>query len=85
MGEKVKLGRVESLFAELDYPATRGEAAAEFDDVTVLFADGEANLGELLAEVREDSFDGPDELHAALQNAMPVEAVGEPGQSEGDA
>ena len=57
----------------------------EFVDVTLTFADGEANLGELVSEVGSDAFHGPDELYAELQNVLPVEAVGEPGQSDGDA
>jgi len=85
MSERVKLSRVESEFERLDYPVTRDDAAAEFVDVTVTFADGEANLGELVSEVGSDAFHGPDELYAELQNVLPVEAVGEPGQSEGDA
>ncbi|WP_129116807.1 DUF5789 family protein [Halegenticoccus tardaugens] len=85
MPETVKLSRVESLFERLDYPTTRDAAAARFDDVTVLFADGEANLGRLVSETNSDAFDGPDELAAELNNALPIEAVGEPGQSEGDA
>jgi hypothetical protein len=85
MSERVKLSRVETLFEELDYPVTRDDAAAEYVDVTITFADGEANLGELVSEVGSDAFHGPDELFAELQNVLPVEAVGEPGQSEGDA
>jgi len=85
MSERVKLSRVESLFEQLDYPVTRDDAAAEYVDVTVTFADGEANLGELVSEVGSDAFHGPDELFAELQNVVPIEAVGEPGQSDGDA
>jgi hypothetical protein len=85
MGDTVKLGRVESRFAELSYPVTRDDAAAAFADTTVTFADGEANLGVLISETQSDAFYGPDELAAELNNALPVEAVGEPGQSEGDA
>ena len=84
MSERVKLSRVESLFERLDSPVTRDDAAAEYVDVTVTFADGEANLGELVSEVGSDAFHGPDELFAELQNVLPVEAVGEPGQSEGE-
>jgi len=84
MSERVKLSRVESQFERLDYPVTRDDAAAEFVDVTVTFADGEANLGELVSEVGSDAFHGPDELFAELQNVLPIEAVGEPGQSEGE-
>lgn len=83
--ETVKLARVEERLADLDYPVTRSDAAAAFEDVEVTFADGEANLGRLISEVESDVFEGPDELAADLQNVVPVEAVGEPGQSDGDA
>ncbi|MFB6255967.1 MAG: hypothetical protein ABEH58_04440 [Haloplanus sp.] len=73
MSERVKLGRVESLFEQLDYPVTRDDAAAEFADTTVTFADGEANLGELVSEVGSDAFHGSDELFAELQNVLPTE------------
>lgn len=85
MSERVKLSRVESAFERLDYPVTRDDAAAEFADVTLTFADGEANLGALVSEVGSDAFHGPDELYAELQNVLPVEAVDESGQSDGDA
>ncbi|MFB6123383.1 MAG: hypothetical protein ABEJ78_07995 [Haloferacaceae archaeon] len=85
MSDRVKLSRVESRFAELEYPVTRDDAASAFADVTVTFADGEENLGRLISELGSDVFAGTDELHAELQNALPVEAVGEPGQSDGDA
>ncbi|GAA0216027.1 DUF5789 family protein [Halobaculum roseum] len=81
----VNLSRVESLFAELDYPISREEAAAEFSDVTVRFADGEGNLGEYVAACSSEEFHNSGELYTDIQNELPVEAVGEPGQSEGDA
>ncbi|MFB6108088.1 MAG: hypothetical protein ABEJ82_04495 [Haloplanus sp.] len=85
MGETVKLSRVETYFDQLEYPVTRDDAAAAFADVTVTFADGEENLGRLVSELGSDAFHGSDELVAELNNVLPVEAVGEPGQSEGDA
>ncbi|XVH31050.1 hypothetical protein ACNS7O_11735 [Haloferacaceae archaeon DSL9] len=85
MGETVKLSRVESTLERLDYPVTRSHAAAEFDETTLLLADGEANLGEIIDDIRIDSFDSPEDLYAELNNAMPIEALGEPRQSEGDA
>lgn len=85
MSERVKLNRVESLFEErLDFPAARDEAAAEFSDVTVLFADGESNLGELISGIDSEQFTGPNDLYSGLNNELPIEAVGEPRQSEGD-
>jgi hypothetical protein len=83
--ETIKLARVEERFADLDYPVTRADAAAAFADVRVTFAEGDANLGRLISDVGSDVFDGPDELAAELQNVVPIGAVGEPGQSDGDA
>jgi hypothetical protein len=83
--ERVKLSRVEAAFERLDYPVTRDDAAAEFVDVTLTFADGEANLGALVSELGSDAFHDPEELFTELHNVLPVEAVGEPGQSDGDA
>jgi hypothetical protein len=85
MDKRVKLSRVESLFEELRFPVTRDDAAAEYADVTLLYADGEDNLGKLISEVGSDSFSNAEDLFTELQNVLPVEAVGEPGQSEGDA
>lgn len=81
----VKLSRVESLFETLQYPVSRTEAAETFSDTRVQLADGEANLGDLVSDARADSFHSPNELYAELNNTLPIEAVGEPGQSDGDA
>jgi hypothetical protein len=85
MTDTVKLSRVESRFEDLSYPVTRDDAAAAHAETTVTFADGEENLGVLISETYSDTFHGPDELLTALNNTLPVEAVGEPGQSDGDA
>lgn len=84
--ERVKLSRVEAYFESLDvYPASRAAAAEACADVTLLMADGEANLGELIADIRADTVVDANDLYVELQNALPVGAVGEPMQSEGDA
>ncbi|MDS0292912.1 hypothetical protein [Halogeometricum luteum] len=85
MSEQIKLSRVEPRLDDLSYPVTRDDAAMELSDVTVLLADGEENLGGLVSEVGSDSFASSTDLFEELQNVMPIEAVGEPGQSEGDA
>ncbi|SFG13189.1 hypothetical protein SAMN04488063_1519 [Halopelagius inordinatus] len=85
MTEDVKLSRVESRLRELSYPISRSEAAAECSDVELQLADGEANLGAVIADTGSESFDGPNELYEEVQNALPIEALGEPGQSDGDA
>jgi hypothetical protein len=75
---------VESLFETLNYPVSRRDAAAAFDDVELQLADGRANLGALVGDLSSDSFSAPEELAEELNNALPREAVGEPGQSEGE-
>lgn len=84
MGREVKLSRVDSLFGELSYPVSREVAAETFADVTVTFADGEANLGELISETPAEEYDSFEELRDEINNTLPREAVGEPYQSEGE-
>jgi hypothetical protein len=85
MTRTVKLSRVESTFEEFDYPMTREAAAEACADVTVQMADGEANLGELVARIHDDTVVDSHDLYMELQGVLPIEAVGEPFQSEGDA
>ena len=81
---KVKLSRVESVLDDLEYPVSNEEAAREFDDVTLVLADGERNLGDLIANSSDDRFESMDDLESELHNVLPREAVGEPYQSEGE-
>ena len=85
MTDKIKINRVKNVLDEVEYPQTRVDAAAAFDDVTLIFADGEANLGALIADTDRNQFNSTDDLCTELNNVMPIEAVGEPGQSDGDA
>jgi hypothetical protein len=85
MTETVKIARVKPLFAEIDYPVSRTAAATAFDGFTLVLADGEVNLGELIATADRETFASADDLTTELHNVMPIEAVGEPGQSDGDA
>lgn len=84
MGREVELGRIESTLRGLEYPIGRESAAGELDDVTLILADGEVNLGELIASSATDEFGSPDDVMAGLHNTLPREAVGEPYQSDGD-
>ncbi len=63
---------------------TNDAAAAEFDDVTLLLADGERNLGSLIEASDAERFESTDDLGSELHNVLPREAVGEPFQSEGE-
>ncbi len=82
--EEVKLSRVERALEELSYPITREAAASELDDRTLLLADGETNLGAVIEETHSERYVSPDDLETSLYNVLPVEAVGEPFQSEGE-
>ncbi len=85
MARSVQLKNVSTVLEEVDYPAERAAVAAELTDVTLVLADGEANLGELLSETATGSFDSAHDIETELNNVLPREAVGEPYQSEGDA
>jgi hypothetical protein len=84
MGSEVKLSRIDDTLETLEYPISAEEAAAEFEDVTLLLADGERNLGQLLEQANSDRFESADDLETELHNVLPREAVGEPFQSEGE-
>ncbi|WP_255170295.1 DUF5789 family protein [Natrononativus amylolyticus] len=84
MDVDVKLSRVESVLDELSYPIARDEAAGELEEVTLLLADGEENLGAMIERTRSESFESTDDLEDSLYNVLPREAVGEPYQSEGE-
>ncbi|MFC6825724.1 hypothetical protein [Halopelagius fulvigenes] len=85
MTEDVKLSRVEPRLEQLSYPISRSDAAEQCSDVELQLADGEVNLGDVIADTQSDSFGGPGELYEELQNSLPMEALGEPRQSDGDA
>ncbi|MGB9963793.1 hypothetical protein [Halobacterium sp. CBA1126] len=84
MARELKLNELRSELDTLTYPATREDVLAEFDDVVLRFADGDERLGDVVERITEDVFVSPDDLEAAVYNNLPTEAVGEPGQSEGD-
>ena len=84
MDRTVKLSRVNGPLGELSYPISREEATSQLSDVTVLLADGEENLGEIVAGSQDDRFESLDDLENEVYNLMPREALGEPGQSEGE-
>jgi hypothetical protein len=84
MTREVRLNHIGDVLAELDYPVTRSEAAAELGDVTLDYADGEEALTQVLERIHADEFESANDLQASLFSALPVESVGEPGQSEGE-
>ena len=85
MGKTVKLSRLDEPLRTLTYPVTRRTAAERLSGVTVRLADGEADLGDLVGAVSSDAFESTDDLRDEVYEYLPEEALGEPGQSEGDA
>jgi hypothetical protein len=85
MTSEVHLSRVVDEFREHSYPAARQDLVESCDGTTVLFADGDADLGDLVADIDQERFESAEDAFAALQNVLPIEALGEPGQSDGDA
>ena len=85
MAREVKLNHVSETLEQLEYPIDRSTASKELEDVTLVLADGEANLGELIGKSTRDTFNSAEGIESELHNTLPREAVGEPYQSEGDA
>jgi hypothetical protein len=69
---------------QFDYPVDRDGLASACEGVEVQLAEGERNLGGLLADAGADRFESADDAYTAVQNDLPREAVGEPYQSEGE-
>ena len=84
MVREVPLNESDELLEELSYPTDTATVRERFDDVVFLYADGEEALPAVLDRVGTDSFASADELSMELYSVLPVEAVGEPGQSEGE-
>lgn len=84
MGRDVKLNELDAVLAELDYPVSRESVVDACEDVTLVLADGEENLGTVVAASGADSFDSVDDLQSEVLNLLPQHAVGEPYQSEGE-
>jgi hypothetical protein len=82
---ELKLNTLIEQFETLTYPLDRETAAASFSESTLLLADGERNLGGLIERAFTPSFDSAEDLFVELQTVLPIEAVGEPMQSDGDA
>jgi len=84
MTERVKLVDLEDALEGLPYPLARQDAATELEDVVLLYADGEEDASAVVRRIDEDVFDDPASLALSMRNNLPTEAVGEPGQSEGE-
>ncbi|MFB6106080.1 MAG: hypothetical protein ABEJ70_03810 [Halobacteriaceae archaeon] len=84
MVREVKLSRVSTVLGDLEYPISRADVVDAVGDVRVLFADGDATLGSVLERCASESYADATELQSDVYTHLPVEAVGEPGQAEGE-
>ena len=84
MSRDIKLNELTELLESATYPLSVDTAQQEFDDVVLVYADGSEPLPEVLGRVEDDQFDSVDEAQSSILNTVPVEGVGEPGQSEGE-
>ena len=84
MGTEVMLNELRTVIEPLEYPISKEDAREEVSDVTLLYADGEEALAAVVARSNADTFEDVEDLEVEVFSNLPVEAVGEPGQSEGE-
>ena len=84
MTREVKLNQLTELLESATYPLSVTGVQQRFEDVELVYADGSESLPTVLARVEDDEFDSVDEAQTSIFNVIPVEGVGEPGQSEGE-
>jgi len=84
MTREVKLNELTELLESTSYPLSVETARTEFSDVQLQYADGSEPLDEVLGRLEDDQFDSAEEAQSSIFNTVPVEGVGEPGQSEGE-
>jgi hypothetical protein len=80
----VPLNRLSAVLESLDYPLSKAAVREWVSDITLLYADGEEPLADVVSRTNVDSFADAADLEAEIFSNLPVEAVGEPGQSEGE-
>jgi len=85
MTSEVHLSRVEDEFREHSYPVAHEDLVDSCAGTTVLFADGDADLGELVADIDQERFESAEDAFTALQNVLPIEALGARQSDDGDA
>jgi hypothetical protein len=84
MVREIKLTELEGRLSDLSYPVSRETAAEELSETTLLLADGEVSVGDIVDRSTDDGFGSAAELAVEVRALLPREAVGEPGQSEGE-
>ncbi|MBX0324270.1 hypothetical protein EGH21_14635 [Halomicroarcula sp. F13] len=84
MTHEVKLNELTELLESASYPLSADAMRSQFDDVTLVYADGSEPLAAVLDRIGSDQFDSAEDAQTSIFNVVPVEGVGEPGQSEGE-
>lgn len=84
MTEEMKLNQLHGLLGSLEYPMSNADVREVIGDVTVLYADGEEPLADVVARSNAETFESPADLEAEIFSNVAIDAVGEPGQSEGE-
>ncbi|MFC4359749.1 hypothetical protein ACFO0N_17525 [Halobium salinum] len=84
MRQRTKLNELDELLAEFDYPAEREQVLDRCGAVTLVLADGEETVADVLEHSSEARFESSDELRDEIMQFLPQHAVGEPYQSEGE-
>lgn len=84
MARDVELDELDVVLRELSYPIDRDAASEATADVTLVLAGGEENLGDLIAQSGDETFDSVTDLEEEIMNLLPQHAVGEPYQAEGE-
>ena len=84
MAQEIKLTELEGRLSDLSYPISREAAADELSETTLLLADGEVSVGDIVERTTDNGFGSTAELAVEVRALLPREAVGEPYQSEGE-
>ena len=85
MERRLTLDRCRGVLELLSYPISREDAGRILSHVTLQYADGEEPFAAAVGRTPSDHFLSVDDLELELFMSLPIDAVGEPGQSEGDA
>jgi hypothetical protein len=81
---KPTLDQCRSVFDLLSHLLTRADARVLLDHVTLQYADGEEPSSAAVGRTPSDRYDSARDLEPELSTSLPVSAVGDPGQAEGD-
>lgn len=84
MARTIKLNELRTVIDSLPYPVSKADVIEDLGATTLRYADGEESLEAVLDRSNVDTFGSVEDLEAEVYSNLPTEAVGEPGQSEGE-